>query len=122
MFAEARSQRRKGRHTCPGLKTKFFSFWFNKLKPLEKNNSLEGNITVQSIKYCQGQQNLSCFFFFFLSFFLSFFFFSVPVDVEKQVSHKPDLDIKPRSYSTPRIRKVLLFPLLLTDKNELHFW
>lgn len=89
MFAEAKSQRRKGRRTCLGLKTNFFSFWFNKLKPLEKNNSLEGNITVQPIKYCQGQQHLSCFLSLFLSFFSKFLkvcLFRTMVYVNKEIS------------------------------------
>lgn len=47
----------------PRAEENFFSFWFNKLKLLEKNNSPVGNITVQPIKYCQGQQNLSYYFF-----------------------------------------------------------
>lgn len=78
----------------PRAEGKFFSFWFNKLKLLERNNTPEGNITVQPIKYCQGQQNLSC---------------SPPppvlVIVEKRVSCKADLDITLGSYSMPRIRK-----------------
>lgn len=78
----------------PRAEGKFFSFWFSKLKLLERNNTPEGNITVQPIKYCQGQQNLSC-----------FFFPPVLVIVEKRVSCKADLDITLGSYSMPRIRK-----------------
>lgn len=121
MFAEAKSQREKGRHTCLGLKTHFFSFGFSKLKLLERNNSPEGNVTVQPMKYTKVSRTsavcispvpaprpapcppLAC---------------SMPVIVEKHVSCKSDLDIMPRSYSMPRIRKVLLFPLLLADKNK----
>lgn len=94
----------------PRAEDQLFSFWFNKLKLLEKNNSPEGNITVQPIKYRQGQQKLSC-----------WFFSPVSVIVEKRVPCKPDLDIMPKKL-TPKIKEVLLFPLLHADKNKLQIF
>ena len=83
----------------PRAEDQLFSFLLNKLKPLEKNNSPEGNITVQPIKYCQGQQKLNC-----------WVFSPVSVFVEKRVSCKPNLDVMPKKLLNTKDQESLFIP------------
>ena len=108
MFAEAKTEKRQG--YMPRAEDKLFLFGLtNKAAGKEQFTRGKHYCTTYNI-LPRSAEPLLC------------VRVSVPVVAEKRVSCKPDLDIKPRSYSIPRIRKVLLFPLLLTDKNELHFW